>query len=367
MRRISRRDTLITAAAGLGFRAGQGRIGSPSQPIGAEIPDPVRVAIVGLEGHYSEILDVAGLLPKVRVAAVADTNAQRLAGTRQNPRLAPAKTYGDYRRMLDSERCDVVAVCGENAGRAAIVRECAGRGIAIIAEKPLAMNLAELEAARQSLTGSRVPFSMLLPMRCEPQYRGMRSIVQSGLIGDVVAMGAQKSYKLGDRPGWMKSRAAFGGAIPYIGIHMVDLMRWIGGREFKSAAAFQSNVGAPQVGEMENNVAAIFTLDNRGTASLRMDYLRPATAPTHGDDRLRIAGTRGVVEFQNSTGVTLVTDKAGPAQVTDLPQQEHLFLDFLLSIYAGRKHILTPDEIFRVNEIVLKARDAAEKGRIVQL
>jgi predicted dehydrogenase len=366
MRKISRRDTLISAAAGLGFRAAQDRASIKSKPVDAAIPDPVRVAIIGLEGHYSEIVEVARLLPKVRVTAVADTDAQRLARTRRNAQLSSARTFDDYRRMLDAERLEVVAVCGENAGRAAIVQECARRGLAIIAEKPLAMDLAELEATRRSIAASRVPFSMLLPMRCDPPYRQMRATVQAGLIGEVVAMGAQKSYKLGDRPGWMKSRAAFGGTIPYIGIHMVDLMRWVGGREFRSAAAFQSNVGAPQVGEMENNVALIFTLDNRGTASLRMDYLRPATAPTHGDDRLRIAGTRGVLEFQPSQGVTLVTEAAG-AQLTDLPPQEHLFLDFLVSMYGGPAHIISPGEIFRANEIVLKARDAAETGRIVPL
>jgi predicted dehydrogenase len=247
------------------------------------------------------------------------------------------------------------------------VQECAKRKIAIIAEKPIALDLAELGATRKSIEAAHVPFSMLLPMRCDPPYRRMRAVIQSGQIGEVVAMGAQKSYKLGERPDWMKSRRSFGGTIPYIGIHMIDLMRWVSGRDFTAAAAFQSNVGAPQVGEMENNVAVIFSLDNRGTASLRMDYLRPAAAPTHGDDRLRIAGTRGVVEYQQVQGVTLITDSGAPVELKDLPSLQFIFLDFLESIYGGRKHIVSPEEIFRVNEIVLKARDAAEKGQIAAL
>ena len=128
---------------------------------------------------------------------------------------------------------------------------------------------------------------MLLTMQFEPEYQAMRNIVRSGRIGEVVSLDAQKSYKLGMRPGWMKVRKSYGGTIPYIGIHLVDLMRWISGRELVEAAAFQSNVGFPEIGEMENNTAVIFKLDNRGTASLHLDYLRPATAPTHGDDRLR--------------------------------------------------------------------------------
>ena len=70
---------------------------------------------------------------------------------------------------------------------------------------------------------------------------------------------------------------------------------------------------------MENTTATLFRLDNRGTAALRMDYLRPETAPTHGDDRLRLAGTRGVLEYQAATGLTLVTAKEKPRVITDLP------------------------------------------------
>jgi predicted dehydrogenase len=119
--------------------------------------------------------------------------------------------------------------------------------------------------------------------------------------------------------------------------------------------------------EFENNAAVAFRLDNGGTGTLRMDYLRPETAPTHGDDRLRIAGTRGVVEFQDPLGVTLITADGKPTQVTDLPPEEHLFADFLESLYAGKKHVISFDEVFRVSEIVLKARDAVESGTIVRL
>jgi predicted dehydrogenase len=208
---------------------------------------------------------------------------------------------------------------------------------------------------------------MLLSMRFDPQYRKMHAIVRGGGIGEVVAMTAQKSYKLGDRPDWMKRRETFGGIIPYIGIHMVDLMLWVSGRELTEAAAFQSNVGYPGYREMENNAAVIFKLDNRGTATVRLDYLRPATAPTHGDDRLRIAGTEGVVEYQDLSGLTLVNRESKPAQVRDLPAAGSLFGDFLDAVYNGRQPLLTPGEIFRVNEIVLKARDAAESHTLARL
>jgi hypothetical protein len=97
-----------------------------------------------------------------------------------------------------------------------------------------------------------------------------------------------------------------------------------------------------------------------------MDYLRPETAPTHGDDRLRLAGTKGVVEYQAATGVTLVTDRQEPVTVRDLPPQRSLFLNFLDHVYNGKPTGLSMADIWRANEIVLAAREAAERRVIVK-
>jgi predicted dehydrogenase len=331
------------------------------------LPEKIRVGIIGLEGHYSEITKTAKLLPGIQMSAICDPAAATLEKAIRSPVFASATPWTDYRSMLDREKLDVVAVCGENGTRPAIVKACAERGLPIVAEKPLALTLSDLADVRRAIDRNRVPLTMLLTMRFEAQYPAMRNIVRSGEIGEAVSMDAQKSYQLGNRPEWMKSRKSYGGTIPYIGIHMIDLMRWISGREMVEAAAFHSTVGAPELREMENNSALIFKLDNRGTASLRMDYLRPATAPTHGDDRIRIVGTKGIVEYQEEKGLTLITDSHPSIRITELPSVKPLFIDFLESIYLKTPHAITTADIFRISEIVLKARTAADSGHLVRL
>src|SRR5262249_44424100 len=161
-----------------------------------------------------------------------------------------------------------------------------------------------------------VHLTMLLPMRFSAPYLALRQIVDSGQIGEVAQIDAQKSYKLGERSAWMLQRSTYGGTIPYIGVHMVDLMRWISGREFVGRVAFQSHIGYPGYGQMENTTGSLFRLDNGGVAVLHMDYLRPDAAPTHGDDRLRLAGTTGVAEYQEATGVTVITGREKPRKIT---------------------------------------------------
>jgi predicted dehydrogenase len=98
-----------------------------------------------------------------------------------------------------------------------------------------------------------------------------------------------------------------------------------------------------------------------------MDYLRPAAAPSHGDDRLRVAGTKGVVEYQESTGLTLVTGEKKPQVVGSLPPERSLFVEFLDFVYDGKPPTVTLDDIYRNTEIVIKAQQAAREGILVRL
>lgn len=355
---VSRRAVLSAAAAA---------IASAQQPRSeVRLPRKVRIAIIGFDGHPGEITGVLSRLPDVEVAAISDKPAA-MARAARNPRFAGAKQFTDYERMLDGEKVDVVAVCNNNGERAGAVIASAKRGLNVIAEKPLAIVTSDLERVKQAVSASGIHLGMLLPMRYSPSYLALKQIVDSGEIGEIALISAQKSYKAGSRPEWMLHPETYGGTIPWIGIHMVDLMRWTSGREFTATASFQGIVGSPGNKAMENTTASIFQLDNGGTATLRMDYFRPESAPTHGDDRLRLAGTKGVAEYMGATGVTVVTDKAKSRVISDLPPGGSVFIDYLLSVYAGKEPTLTLKDIYRTNEIVLAARDAADQRTILKL
>ena len=308
----------------------------------------VRVVIIGTEGHTSEVTEPAKRLPEIEIVA-------RLPGGQ------------DYRPVLDREKPDVVAVCNDNGARAAAILACAERGLHYIAEKPLAISRADLQRVRTAVEKSKVRHTIMLPMRYLPHYQALRQIVASGELGQIAQIGGQKSYKAGADSQWKNKASSYGGTIPWVGIHMLDLMRWTSGREFVETAAFQSLVGMPELGDRENTAAALFRLDNGGVATLRMDYLRPAASPTHEDDRLRLAGTKGVAEWQAGTGVTVVTNDAKPRRVENLPVRGSLFEDFLRALYLGGPDPIAVGDIWRVNEICLVARESAEKGRMLKI
>ena len=327
----------------------------------------VRIAILGFDGHAGEITSRLPQLPDLDVVAVFDPDARVTARAVKDPRMAKARQYTDYRRMLDAEKLDLVAVCNPNGGRAEAILACVARKLNVIAEKPLAVEWRDLDRVKKAVSESGIKLGMLLPMRYSPSYLALKKIVEAGEIGEVAQIAAQKSYKTGDRPAWMRSRKTYGGTIPWIGIHMIDLMRFTSGREMTAVASFQTRIAFPEIGDMENVTGSLFKLDNSGIGTLRMDYLRPQTAPTHGDDRLRLAGTKGVAEYQASTGVTLMSGARKPETIRDLPPQGSVFVDYVQYSYNRAAPTLTLADIYRTNEIVLGARDAAEKGEIVRL
>ncbi len=322
----------------------------------------VRVAIIGVEGHPSEITKPLGELPDVEVVAVADPDTAALTRFVRG-RIAGAKKYSDYRTMLDTERPDVAAVCNSDGERAAAVVECANRKMHVMSEKPLGVSREELARVKQAVARNGVQLGMLLPLRYDPPYLALRDIVKSGKIGEVMQMSSQKSYQLGEREDWYHHRETYGSTILWIGPHMIDLMRFTSGRDFTEVSSF---AGVIAQGAMETSTASAFRLDNGGAAALHMDYYYPRSAGSHGDDRLRIAGTKGVAEYMAATGVTLATDTVKPHRLENLPAGGSVFRDFIAQVYAGAAPTLPLHDIYRVCEVTIAAHEAAVQGKVVK-
>lgn len=327
----------------------------------------MNVGMIGLKGHQGTVLNElkdAGC----RLAAVWDDNPDTIAAVSSWPSAdSETKTYPDWRQMLDQEPLDIVCEAGTDNLRGSIIRACAARGIHVITEKPLAFDLDELYAVLEAVEQYHIHLTMLLTMRFEPQYRLIRQVVAEGGIGKVCQAAMQKSYRLGTRPAWQCSKQTFSGIIPFIGVHALDLIRWCSGHDFIRGAAFCANTGHPEIGDLEDNAVLALQLDNGASAGARLDYCRPAAAPTHGDDRLRLAGNKGVIEFLYATGeVTLLTADQ-PPQVLSLPEPGRQFLNFVRSIRGEEPCEVPAEDCFRISEVVLRLREAARDHRVVSL
>jgi len=328
----------------------------------------LNVGLIGLKGHQGVILNAIPAVADARLAAVCDDDPAKLEGAVGSPPAdSDTKAFADPHQMLAEVPLDLVGICGTDAERAETILAAVERGVHVIAEKPLTKELDELDRVRSAVADSGVQLSMLLTMRFEPVYRTMRRVIAEGAIGEVCLATMQKSYRLGERPQWQRSKQTFSGIIPFIGSHALDLIRWTTGREFVEGYGCCANTAHPQMGDLEDNATVVIRLDNGGSASARLDYCRPQAAPSHGDDRLRVAGNEGVIEsMEGGNKVVLITQDEGPRELV-LGEKVDQFADFVGSIRGENESAVPAEDCFRITEVCLKLRDAAGTGRAVKL
>ena len=272
----------------------------------------------------------------------------------------PPKQYGDWIRMLDELKPDIVIVDNYYGEHAKVSIEALGRGCHVLSEKPLAATLESLNELRDAHAKSNKKIAAMFTMRFEPEFRTAQKIIQDGAIGDIRLVNAQKSYKLGTRPDFYKSRAGFGGFIPWVGIHAIDAIYFFTGKKFVYIDAVCSSEGNSGYGDLEITAAGNFILEDGIIATMTADYLRPGAAPSHGDDRLRIAGSSGVLEVIHNKVVLINQNGEKEIELLDGTDMFAAFLDY---VGGGENAPLNSCDAFHVTETAVAAQVSADIKR----
>jgi predicted dehydrogenase len=330
----------------------------------------IRVGLIGRDGHREIILSSIPKLSNVQWTAYAkgDPGEDSAWVQKQFPGKGLPRVYGNYHDMLEKEPLDVVGVCLPFYQNAEASIQAARKGIHVLSEKPAALSLPDLARLEQEIHLSGVGYSIMLAMRALPIFQAARKAVQQGALGEPILLSSQKSYQFGsERPWYYKERKTYGGTIPWVGIHALDYMRWVSGQEYAQVAAFQGNKAHPQTPGCEDHAGLLFRLANGGSATCHLDFLRPESAPTHGDDRLRIAGSEGVLEATDlDNRVKLISAKGKVAELP-LPPPVDFFGAFVASLRGEGEPLVSTKDAFAITRICLRARDAADSGTWVQL
>jgi len=327
----------------------------------------MKIVIIGASGHYSYAIEGIREDGDVIVAGVAPGSEGEDIGPTYNAACRIGHTprvYDDYRTMLDELKPDVAVINCFFGHHAAVTLQVLERGIHVFVEKPVATTFEDLERLKAAYSLSGVHLAAMFGIRYSPHFLTAWNLVKDGAVGKIRLMNAQKSYKLGHRSEFYKSRSTYGGTIPWVGSHAIDWLYWFSGEEFRSVFASHSTGYNRDHGELEVSALCHFTFSNEVLGSVSIDYLRPQQAPTHDDDRLRLVGTRGVLEVRDGR-VYLINDKMkGIGEVPLMPGQ-NIFADFLRQIRGEGQCLVSAHDSFYVTEACLKARQSADEGKVI--
>lgn len=310
----------------------------------------MRVCFIGACGHHEQALRYLRTRKDVEICGFAPGSIH------ENRTYSIAKDipfYENYAEMLESLKPDLAVVSPVFALTGRIIIECANRGINVFSEKPVASSLEELELVEKAVKNSGIKFSAMHYLRYEPAFYHGARLVRNGEIGEVRMVTAQKSYKFATRPDWYYNRSLYGGTIPWVGIHAIDWIYHFTQKNFISVSS-QSYGNSPEMAGI-----CQFKMEDDVLCSVNIDYYRPAAEEIHGDDRIRVVGTKGTLEVRDSKIYLANSEWTTVLNPTSAPELLEEFIDGKVSI--------TPDEIFYITKVVIAARDSADTGMTIEI
>jgi predicted dehydrogenase len=326
----------------------------------------VRIGVLSAaHSHSHAYADALADVEGADVVAVADGDAERGRAFAERHGVE----YGDRADVLD--RIDAAVVTAANADHREWTTAAAQAGVDVLCEKPLATTSEDARAMVRECEAAGVHLGVAMPVRfCEPARRA-KAAVESGELGDLKAVVGTNLLTKVSGGGWMTDPdRSGGGAIMDHTVHVVDLVRWLTGREVGEVYTETGTLFSDA--DVEDVAVLSMALDDGTPLTHDGSWRQPETWDFWGDVTLRLLGTDGVLEVdcfdQTLTQTTDAGDDPGIESVfwgTDM--NEALLRDFVAAVAADEEPAIPGREGLREVRVVEAAYESAETGSPVDV
>jgi myo-inositol 2-dehydrogenase/D-chiro-inositol 1-dehydrogenase len=252
---------------------------------------PVRIGIVGtgrIGRMHAQLLSRE--VPGAAVPVVSDT-VPDVAARLGSDIGAEVGTLDD---VLASPEVDAVAICTSTDTHADIAARGAQAGKAIFCEKPISLDLDEVDRTLTAVRAAGVPFMVGFNRRFDPGHASVHQAVRSGQLGDLHMLRITSRDPSPPPPEYI---AVSGGIFLDMTIHDFDMARHVVGAEVvevfaRGAVRIDARIGA--AGDVDTAVTVLTHADGTLTT---IDNSRRAV---YGfDQRIEAFGSAGVAVSEN--------------------------------------------------------------------
>lgn len=187
----------------------------------------VRYGLIGAGGIAQTYVQAFAQCQAAELVAVADICADAAQAT---ARKAGCEHFSSLSEMCAAAEPDAVIVCTPPSTHAAISIRCADRGMAVLCEKPFAVDASSardmIDAARQN----GVQISMASKFRHVPDLARARELIAAGTLGNVRLFENAFTGYVDMAARWNSDPAVSGGGVLIDnGTHSVDIVRYLFG------------------------------------------------------------------------------------------------------------------------------------------
>lgn len=174
-----RRFIRNTAAAGLTLSAA-----GWNQVLGAN--DRIRLGVIGTGSRGNDVMAQFLKQPNLEVTSLCDAYDKYLNQTNAEKLEGKAKTYGEYRQLLESKEVDAVLITTPDHWHAQMAIDACAAGKDVYCEKPLTYTIEEGRKIIKAVNDHKRVFQVGLQQRSGEHYlEAKRQYFDSGKIGKI--------------------------------------------------------------------------------------------------------------------------------------------------------------------------------------
>ena len=327
----------------------------------------IKIGIIGA-GAVSEQHQLPGFqkCKGTQVTALADINKKRAEKLAR--RFGVRSVYADWKKMIQKEDLDAVSIATPNYLHCQMSVYASNRGRHVLVEKPMATSMSEARRMVQAARKNRRILMVEQTHRFHPQNQLAKRLIAQGKIGKVNTVKA----KFGG-PGpeywspegkWFFSKDAFGGAMADIGIHSMDLIRYLTGKEVKEVFAYLGTLEKKI--EVDDNGICLFKFADGTLGSMEASW---TTKPQLMETILY--GEKGTMAVKAWVDDLLTINLAGGKVLRPrIPRRSETgspYEYFVHCIKTGEEPFISGEEGGKSLEVILAAYKSAATGRKVRL
>ena len=270
---------------------------------------------------------IARQTPRAELSAVSDvfsTAAEEVGAMYGVPALGPDEVIA---------ASDAVAICTSTDTHVDYIIDAAEAGKAIFCEKPISLDLAQVDRVAAVLERRDVPFMVGFNRRFDPGHRAVREAVASGRIGEV-RMARVTSRDPSPPP--VDYVRVSGGIWVDMMIHDFDMAAYVVGSPVVQVWAQGANLIDPAIGEAGDVDVAVAVLTHANGAITTIDISREA--PYGYDQRVEVLGSLGMAVSDN---VRLSSSEVYLADETHRPVLPNFFIERYETAYRDQWRYFT--------------------------
>ncbi len=274
----------------------------------------IGIAMAGFGGigriHLMGYRDIAqiypGVLPEIRVKGLCRSSQ---AGAGETVReMGLERAYASFDEILEDPEIDVVDLVGPNMIHKDQILKALAAGKHILCEKPLAVNGDEAAELEEALKESPMIHGMIFNYRFIPAILKARTLIEEGRLGEVYSFRGEyfhTGYQNPERPfSWrMDFERSGGGALVDLGVHVIDLLRFLLGDFSAVRADLKTFIkerplpgGGGERGRVSVDDAAWLSCELDSGSRGTIEVSRFATG-TMDELNLTVFGSRGAFRF----------------------------------------------------------------------